>query len=237
MKLKTVNLEKDKENKIARVTLNRPNKINAVSPEMMEELDEILDDLWSDDGVMIIILRGAGGNFCSGYDLSSGRRSSEEARWGQRVVRKFTEIPKIVIAAVEGYALGGGLELAAACDLRVAKEGAQLGLPEAGIGAIPGWGGTQRISKLIGISKAMELCLTTERMSAKDAERFGLVNKVFEEEEFEEEVYKHAKKLVDEVNPNSARVIKRVVNSGGEVPTDVGLELENLGLGSLFSSG
>lgn len=234
LELETVKLEKDKENKIARVTLNRPDKINAVSPQMLNDLDKATDDIWDDDNVRVVIVRGAGGNFSSGADLSAVGGSLEDARKGQRVYKKFTDMPKIVLAAIEGYALGGGLELAAACDLRVAKDDASLGFPEAGLGIIPGWGGTQRISKLIGISKAMELCLTTERMSAEDAERFGLVNKVFEEDEFEEEVEKYAKKLVDEVNPNSARIIKRVVNRGGEIPNDIGLELENLGLGSLF---
>lgn len=224
----------EKEDKTAKLILNRPDKVNAVNPAMIDEIDEATDQLWDDDDVDIIVVTGAGDNFSAGFDLQSGPISREDSRKGQRVWKKFTEIPKIALAAVKGNCLGGGLELACNCDLRVAKEGASLGFPEAGLGILPGWGGTQRIPKLIGISKAMELCLTTERISSSEAEKFGLVHKVYGEDEFEDKVDEYVDYLLENVDPDSAAVIKRVVNRGGEVPNDVGLELENMGLGSLM---
>ncbi len=234
MDFENIKLDKDDENKIATLTLNRPDKANAVNPEMLEEIDEATDQLWDDEDVNVILVTGADGNFSAGFDLNSGPLTEEDARKGQRVWKKFTEIPKIVVAAIEGNCLGGGLELASSCDLRVAKEGATLGFPEAGLGILPGWGGTQRVPKLIGISRAMELCLTAERISAEKAEKFGLVNKFYSEDEFEEKADEYANQLAENVDPDAAKVIKRVVNRGGEVPNDVGLELENLGLGSLL---
>ncbi len=224
----------EKEEQVAKLVLNRPDKLNAVSPAMIEEIDEATDQLWDDEDVNIIVVTGAGDNFSAGFDLKSGPVTREESRNGQRVWKKFTEIPKIVVAAIKGNCLGGGLELACNCDLRVAKEGASLGFPEAGLGILPGWGGTQRVPKLIGISKAMQLCLTTEKVSSSEAKKFGLVHKVYGEDEFEDKVDEYVNQLLENVDPNSAALIKRVVNRGGEVPNDVGLELENMGLGSLM---
>ncbi len=234
MSFETIKLDKDTDSKIATLTLSRPDKANAVNPKMLEEVDEATDELWDDGEVNLIVVTGEGGNFSAGFDLNSGPLTEEDARKGQRVWKKFTEIPKIVVAAIEGNCLGGGLELASSCDLRVAKEGSTLGFPEAGLGILPGWGGTQRVPKLIGISRAMELCLTAERIDSEKAEKFGLVNKVYSEDEFEDKVDEYVNQLAENVDPNAAKVIKRVVNRGGEVPNDVGLEMENLGLGSLL---
>lgn len=234
MDFENIKVEKDSDSKVATLTLDRPDKLNAINLEMMEEIDEATDELWNEEDINLIVVTGSGENFSAGFDLNSGPLTEEDARKGQRVWKKFTVIPKIVVAAVKGNCLGGGLELASSCDLRVAKEGSTLGFPEAGLGILPGWGGTQRVPKLIGISKAMELCLTAERINAEEAEKFGLVNKVYSEDEFENKVDEYTSQLVENVNPDAARVIKRVVNRGGEVPNDIGLELENLGLGSLL---
>ncbi|MFB6216314.1 MAG: enoyl-CoA hydratase/isomerase family protein, partial [Candidatus Aenigmatarchaeota archaeon] len=222
-------LNLEKEEKIATVTLNRPDKLNAISPGLLQELDDVIEELWNDDDINVIIFRGAGGNFSSGADLEEQTGKMEDIRRGQRTFEKLKVIPKIVVAATEGYVLGGGLELASACDLRVAKEDAQFDFPEPGLGIIPGWGGTQRVPKLIGISKAMELCLTPDKIDAEEAERHGLVSRVYSEDEFEDKLEEFAQELA-EVPPSSAKILKRAVNKGGEVPSDVGLELENFGL-------
>jgi enoyl-CoA hydratase/3-hydroxyacyl-CoA dehydrogenase len=155
-------------------------------------------------------------------------------RKGERTFRRISEMPKPVIAAINGYALGGGLELAMACDIRLAKRGALIGFPEVTLGIVPGWGGTQRTVKLVGMSKAMELVLTGERIPVEEAEKFGLINRVYDEDKFEEEVMKFAQELASKCAPLSLAVAKRLVNKAGEVAMDIGLEMESFGAGLLF---
>jgi enoyl-CoA hydratase/3-hydroxyacyl-CoA dehydrogenase len=160
----------------------------------------------------------------------------ERTRKGERIFRRLSEIPKPVIAAINGYALGGGLEIAMSCDIRLAKKSAVIGLPEVTLGLIPGWTGSQRLVKLIGISRAMQLALTGERITAEEAERYGLINKVFDDDSFEEEVMKYARDIAERCAPIAAAIIKRLINKGGEVPMDVGLEMESFGAGIVFST-
>ncbi len=236
---KTIKIEK--ENGITKLILNRPDRLNAISPEMLDELDKAITMLWNDKETRVIVITGAGDRaFSAGADLTAMITHAfdfvEHTRKGERVFRKLSEIPKPVIAAINGYALGGGLELAMACDIRLAKKSAVIGLPEVTLGLIPGWGGTQRLVKLVGISRAMQLALTGERISAEEAERFGIINKVFDDDTFEEEVMKYAKEIAERCAPIAMAVIKRLVNKGGEVPMDVGLEMESFGAGVIFST-
>ncbi len=237
---KTIKIEK-LEGGITKLILNRPDRLNTISPELMDELDKAITLLWNDKDTRVIIITGAGDRaFSAGADLTTLITHSfdflEHNRKGERIFRRISEIPKPVIAAINGYALGGGLEMAMACDIRLAKRSAVIGLPEVGLGLLPGWGGTQRMVKLIGISRAMQLALTGERITAEEAEKWGLINKVFDDDKFEEEVMKYAKDIAERCAPISMALIKRLINKGGEVPMDVGLEWECTAAGLLFST-
>ncbi|MEG9195199.1 MAG: 3-hydroxyacyl-CoA dehydrogenase/enoyl-CoA hydratase family protein [Candidatus Methanoglobus sp.] len=226
---------------ITKLILNRPERLNTISPELLDELDKAITMLWKDEETRVIIITGAGERaFSAGADLSSPIFHPfdflEHNRKGERVFRRLGEIPKLVIAAVNGYALGGGFEIAMNCDIRLAKKSAIFGLPEVTLGIIPGWSGTQRLAKLVGISRAMQLALTGERINAVEAERWGIVNKVFDDDKFEEEVLKYAKNIVERCAPISIALIKRLINKGAEVPADVGMEWECTAAGLAFST-
>jgi enoyl-CoA hydratase/3-hydroxyacyl-CoA dehydrogenase len=238
---KTILIEKDPETGITKLILNRPDRLNTISPELLDELDKAITMLWNDKETRVIVITGAGDRaFSAGADLTTMITHSfdfvEHNRRGERIFRRLSEIPKPVIAAINGYALGGGLEIAMSCDIRLAKRSAIIGLPEVTLGLIPGWSGTQRLVKLVGISRAMQLALTGERITAEEAERYGIVNKVFDDDKFEEEVMNYAKNIAERCAPIAMAIIKRLVNKGGEVPMDIGLEMESFGAGIVFST-
>ena len=233
-------IEKDVESKVTKVIIDRP-PVNAIHDGVLDELNKVIDLLWTDADTRAIFLTGGGEKaFSAGADVAGGNIPSnhfeylELNRKGERTFRRLSEIPKPVIAVINGYALGGGLELAMACDIRLAKKSALIGFPEVTLGIIPGWGGTQRTVKLIGISKAMELVLTGDRITAEEAAKFGLINRVYDDDKFEEEAMKFAKGLATRCAPLSMAVAKRLVNKGGEVPMDIGLEMESFGGGLLY---
>ncbi|AAY81504.1 3-hydroxyacyl-CoA dehydrogenase/enoyl-CoA hydratase family protein [Sulfolobus acidocaldarius] len=229
-------LNVSKEGKVAIVKLNRP-KLNLINYTLLDELDRLLTELWNDRSINVILITGEGQNFSGGAELSAPITDQvqflELVRKGERTFKRLTEIPKIVIAFVKGYALGGGFELSSYCDLRIATENAVFGFPETGLGLVPAWGGTQRLPKLIGISRAMYLILTAQRISAKEALEYGLVNKIVKDEN---EALEFAKDLSERIAPISAMLAKRLINRGSEVPIDVGLEMESIAGGLLFTT-
>lgn len=168
---------------IAYITVNRPDKRNALNTLVLKELAEILADLKTNDQVRGVILTGAGDKaFVAGADIKEFQDFSSDEAWllskfGQEeVMDELYTYPKPVVAAINGFALGGGLELAMACHIRVAVENAQMGLPEVSLGIIPGYGGTQRLPQLVGRGKALEMIMTGEMIDAREAEQWGLVN-------------------------------------------------------------
>jgi enoyl-CoA hydratase len=177
-----------REDRIATVTIQRPEKLNALNPQVIDELGMAFSELQSDDEVRVVILTGAGDKaFVAGADIGvlaemNPLSGVEVSRQGQVVFREIETFPRPVIAAVGGYALGGGCELALACHLRIASENARFGLPEVGLGIIPGYGGTIRLARLVGLGKALELTLTGGQVGAEEAERLGLVNAVVPQE-------------------------------------------------------
>ena len=168
---------------IATLTVNRPDKLNALNDATMRELGVAIDEVRSRDDVKALIVTGAGRAFVAGADISELAGQSpvdarRRARRGQDVYRKFETSPKPVIAAINGFALGGGCELAMACHLRIASEVAKFGQPEVKLGILPGYGGTQRLPRLVGRGRALQLLLTGEMIDAAEAYRIGLVNRV-----------------------------------------------------------
>ena len=180
------------DNEIFTITINRPDKLNALNKTVFEELDKIMDTVYSDDSIKGVIITGAGPKaFVAGADISEFMDiSDDDAEFlssnGQRIFFKIEDSPKPVIAAVNGFALGGGCELAMACHFRMASNTARFGQPEVNLGLIPGYGGTQRLSMLVGKGKAMELIMTGNMVGADEAKQLGLVNHVTTPEELME---------------------------------------------------
>lgn len=173
---------------IATVTVNRPDKLNALNDNLLNELADVFKAIQVDEAIKAVIVTGAGDKaFVAGADISelreldkrSGRMASQK---GQQIFQLIEDTRKPVIAAVNGYALGGGAELAMACHLRIASENAAFGLPEVGLGLIPGYGGTQRLTQLVGRARALEMILTGKQVKADEAHEIGLVNEVTEED-------------------------------------------------------
>jgi len=220
----------EKEGKIAIFTLNRPEALNAVDPELAEELSTALIDFKDDDQLWVGIITGAGDRaFSAGADIKKllpGLRKTRGQPWaGPITIMRGLNLWKPLIAAVNGAALGGGLELALACDLRIASEKATFGVPEVMIGLIPGWGGTQRLPRLIPKAKAAELLLTGRPIDAQEAYRIGLVNKVVTATELMAAAKEMAEMLCRPA-PLAVRAAKQAMIQGTSLSLGDGLELE-----------
>jgi len=232
-----IKLEIDKDAKIAWITLNRPQRLNALNEQMREELCAAFAELSDNDNVRVVVLRGAGERaFSVGVDINefAGGKPHIFIELGEF----FTEpekFPKPVIAAIDGYALGGGLELALACDFIIASKRSELGQPEINLGLIPGGGGTQRLSRLIGLPRAKELVMIGERIKAEQAAEWGLINRVVETATFEEEVRKFAEKLASGP-PIALKLLKKIMNEGASSPLSAALLLEREAFGILFGT-
>lgn len=187
---------------IATITVNRPDKLNALNSAFFTELDHAVNEIAVNSNVRCLVITGAGEKaFAAGADISelqacNASTGAEFARIGQRVFSKLEALPFPVIAAVNGFALGGGCELAMACHIRFASETAKFGQPEVNLGIIPGYGGTQRLAKLVGHSKALELIVSAEIIDAHQALNVGLVNRVYPKQELLAETYNFAKNIV-----------------------------------------
>ncbi|MCI4434748.1 MAG: 3-hydroxyacyl-CoA dehydrogenase/enoyl-CoA hydratase family protein [Thermoplasmata archaeon] len=223
--------------RVARITLNRP-KHNTINNELLEDLEKAIRMLWDDNEISVVVVTGQGTTFSAGADLSQYFASSfqflEFARKGERIFRLLSEMPKLTIAVMKGYALGGGFELALACDLRVGTEDVQVGFPEVTIGLVPAWGGSQKLARVVGLGRAMELIMTGQRIQGKDAYSIGLINRLVKDPD--NEAIEFAKKIAETSAPISMALAKRLLNKGVEVPMDVGLEMESFAAGVLFST-
>jgi 3-hydroxypropionyl-coenzyme A dehydratase len=182
---------------IAIIRINRPEVLNALNKEIMTELSQAIDIVSTDDGIKVIVITGTGErSFCAGADIRyvvnvDPIEAERYATFIHTLLNKIENLQKPVIAAINGYALGGGCELALACDIRIASSNAKIGQTEVTIGIPPGWGGTQRLLRIVGPAKAKELIYTGKMMTAEEAERIGLVNKVVSLTAEEEEEYHH----------------------------------------------
>ncbi len=235
------NLVVEKDGPIAILTVSRPRALNALNGDTLDELEVAFSDLGEDARVGAVVVTGAGEKaFVAGADVAElagldAVAAEAHARRGQRVLGILAEMGKPTIAAVNGYALGGGLELALACDVRVAAENAILGLPEVSLGVIPGFGGTQRLPRLVGVGRAMELVLTGRKIPAAEAERMGLVNRVVAREKLIEEAKALAREMLAN-GPVALRLAKECVARGIETDLATGLAFEEKAFGVAFAT-
>jgi enoyl-CoA hydratase len=222
----------EKKDNIGVLTVNRPDKLNALSNELTVELERFLDEAEKDDDLRVLVITGAGEKaFVAGADINElvvrdGVMGRDVSRFRQELFARIENLPIPVIAAVNGYALGGGLELALACNIRIASEKAQFGAPEVKLGIIPGDGGTQRLPRLVGLGRGMELILTGDFIDASEAHRIGLVNRVVPPEELMENVMGLAKKIASRP-PLAVKYAKEAVNRSQEGDTASGYALES----------
>ena len=218
-------------NSIAQITINRPDKLNALNDATIEELDRVFTAIANDDSVNVVIITGAGQKaFVAGADISELNKLSllkgkQFAEKGQKVFSKIENLGKPVIAAVNGFALGGGCELALACHIRLASENAKFGQPEVNLGIIPGYGGTQRLAKLVNTGRALEYILTGDMIDAQEAYRVGLVNHVYEPEELLQKAWEMAEKIASK-GQIAVRMATKAVVSSGELNKTEGMNLE-----------
>ncbi|HZS41975.1 MAG TPA: enoyl-CoA hydratase/isomerase family protein [Polyangia bacterium] len=218
---------------VCTLTLRDP-PANTYSYEMMQELDAAILRARMDDAVHVIVLRGDGEKFfCAGADIKMLRDAQPSFKYyfclhANETLARLEQTPKLVIAALNGHCVGGGLEVAMACDLRVAKRGkAKIGLPEVSLGVLPGTGGTQRLARLVGRARAIEMMASGQSLSADEARALGLVNEIFDEGEFDARVTEYARRFVPPGRASKAvGAIKRAVVSGLDVPLESGLALE-----------
>lgn len=224
---------------LAIVTVNRPDKLNALNAAVIADLDRAFTELSEREQVRAIILTGAGRAFVAGADIAEIAEAAEGSEGlealsqvGMRVFTKIERLNKPVIAAINGFALGGGLELALACHVRLASEGAKFGLPEAKLGLIPGYGGTQRLPRLIGRGRAMQMLLTGGMIDANTAAQYGLVNAVYPVEVLLDVTRSLAKEMIANGPLALAHAIE-VVAQGADLPMDEALALESRHFGIL----
>lgn len=221
----------DQRDGVALVTINRPDKLNALNQKVMAELDACFRSLRDDNDVRVVILTGAGERaFVAGADINELERQTpvegkETSVQGQRLLDLIENLGKPVIAAVNGYALGGGCELAMACTLRVAAENARFGQPEVKLGLIPGYAGTQRLARLVGKGRAHQMILTGEAISAEEAHRIGLANQVVPLKDLVAAAEALARKIMANA-PLAVRFALEAVNRGMETTQDQGQLLE-----------
>ena len=231
----------DVEYYIATITISRPDALNAMNKVLVAELKEAMEDCLDNDDVGVIVLTGSGDKaFVAGADIKamrkmSGRQALEFSREGQEMTMVIENSPKPVIAAINGFALGGGCEIALACDMRIASENANFSQPEVALGIIPGWGGTQRLPRLIGKGRAIEMIAGGEMIDAEEALRIGLVNHVVPQQELLEKVYTLAKSILKN-GPAAVGAALECIHKGFDEHLENGLDIELNTFAELFET-
>lgn len=235
------NLLLEVENGIALLTINRPKSLNALNSETLAELNTCLAELENNEEVKVVILTGSGEkSFVAGADISEmvNATPAEGRKMGllaKEAFGRLENMPQVTIAAVNGYALGGGCEISMACDIRVASENARFAQPECGLGILPGFGGTQRLPRLVGKGRAKELIFTCDQITAEDAYRMGLVNHVVPQAELIDYCKAMAGRIMKN-GPFAVALAKQAINTGMDTDLDSGLKLEANLFGLSFST-
>ncbi len=228
------------ENNILTVTINRPEKLNALNKQVLDDLEGVLDEIAKNEGIRSVIITGAGPKaFVAGADISEFSGLNKEqamavAKRGQEIFARIENSSKPIVAAVNGFALGGGCELAMSCHFRIASEHAKFGQPEVNLGLIPGYGGTQRMVQLMGKGKALELMLSAQMIDAQEAKRLGLVNEVTSPEN----LIGHTKKILETINSKAPLAIAGCIKAANAVfdGSVNGFELEIKEFGNCFDT-
>lgn len=234
------NLILEKQDNVAIVTINRPKVLNALNTETLLELNSAFDEVENDENIYVLVITGAGKAFVAGADIKEMKdMTTIEGRkfgvLGNKVFRKLETLDKPVIAAVNGFALGGGCELSMACDIRIASTKAKFGQPEVTLGITPGFGGTQRLARHVGLGMAKELIYTGKMINSEEALRIGLVNSVVEPEKLMEETMKLAQ-TISKNAPVAVRLCKEAINRGMQADIDTALRYESEVFGECFST-
>ncbi|MFB6189431.1 MAG: 3-hydroxyacyl-CoA dehydrogenase/enoyl-CoA hydratase family protein [Halapricum sp.] len=234
-------IEVEVDGSVGHITIDRPHRMNTITVDMLEEIEHAVETFEDDDDVRALLVTGAGDRaFSAGFDAASaapgsGLEATEMSRFGQQVFGKFEECPMPVLAAIDGYCLGGGMEMATAADMRIAGPGAQFGQPEHNLGLLPGWGGTQRLSAVVGEGRAKEIIFTARNdYDAETMYDYGFVNEVVESDEFEDRAWELARDLASGP-PIAQKFTKRAMLAGRD-DTDAGLEVEASSFGHLFTT-
>ena len=225
---------------VRRVQINRPEALNALDAELLGELGRCFDGLRTERAVRVVLLTGVGKAFVAGADIRAmasmnAREGQDFGELGALTFRKLEQLPMPVIAVVNGYALGGGCELSMACDMRLASEKAVFGQPEVGLGICPGFGGTQRLPRIVGMGVAAELLFTARSVRADEALRIGLVNAVYAPDALDAEALKLAETIAGKA-PLAVRAAKRSMQRGMQADIDTGVAYESAEFGACFAS-
>lgn len=239
--MSTQNIIFEKKESIGYIKMNRPEAMNALNSETFHELNHLFNHIEKNDDADVIIITGEGKAFVAGADIvemqnMDGQQSRKFSKLGQHVFRRMELMDSVFIGAVNGFALGGGCEFAMACDLRIASEKAKFGQPEVNLGVTPGFAGTQRLPRLIGMARAKEFLLTGDMISADQALNFGLVNKVVAPEELMNEAENFARKILSK-GPVAVKMIKACINRGLQTDIDTAAAFEADAFGLCFASG
>lgn len=235
------NIKVKEENGISVICIDRPKSLNALNTQTLKELGQIINDISERKDIYTVIITGSGEKaFVAGADITEMKSKSaiegrEMAKLAQKVFSNIENMPQVVIAAVNGYALGGGCELSMSCDIRLASTNAKFGQPEVGLGIIPGFAGTQRLPRLVGKGIAKELIFTTDMIDAKEAYRIGLVNKVYEPEELMEKTIELAQKIMKK-GLFAVSLAKSAINNGLNMDTESAYAFEADLFGLCFST-
>ncbi|HNY05009.1 MAG TPA: short-chain-enoyl-CoA hydratase [Candidatus Egerieousia sp.] len=221
----------DVKDKICTVKINNPEAMNALNSTILSELDAAFTEIAANEEVSVVIITGEGRAFVAGADISQmSKMNATEGKafgvQGSAVFRKIENLDKPVIAAINGFALGGGCELAMACDIRIASNKAKIGQPETGLGITPGFSGTQRLPRIVGLGKAKEIIYTAKPITADEAYRIGLVNSVVEPEALMDAAYAMAKQIAKNA-PIALKYSKEAINKGMQTDIDSAISLEN----------
>lgn len=231
----------EKKNGIGTLTINRPKNLNALNKEVLEELTQVLKAIEKDEDIHVLIVTGAGEKaFVAGADIKEMKdKNAIEGRdfstLGNAAFSQLENLRQPTIAAVNGFALGGGCELAMSCDIRIGSVNAKFGQPEVGLGITPGFGGTQRLSRLVGLAKAKELIYTAKTINANEAMSIGLLNQLVEAADLTEEAEKMAQAIMKQ-SPLAVEASKKAINRGYEMDLVHGLEMEAEMFGALFAT-
>jgi len=233
-------VELEQRGHVGLITINRPEVLNALNVQALRELDDILDRVESDEEIYVLIITGAGRAFVAGADIGemvdfTAADAKTFSRRGNNVLLRMTRFPRPIIAAINGFALGGGCELAMSCDIRIGSEHAKFGMPEVGLGITPGFGGTQRLARIVGMSTATELVLTGRTIDAQEALQIGLINHLYPAGEMLDRAFELAQIIASKAQV-AVRQVKQAIRIGTQIDMSSALAFESEAFGLCFST-